>query len=114
MTGYEPVVNPGDYVFVSVERVPPGVAPVASIQEHEGMTIVIARADADRLRLPYDFVASWISLMGTTTLGQGDTFANLVARLAENSVRCYVFAGFHHDHLFMPSDQLDDAMRILL
>jgi hypothetical protein len=58
-----PTVRPGEFVFVSLSDDPPaGVTVHASVREVEGLTVVLDRADADRLGLSYDFVAGWITL----------------------------------------------------
>ena len=42
--------------------VPPDLRPFATVDEDEGLTLVVPRADADRLGLAYDYVAARITL----------------------------------------------------
>ena len=52
-----PSLHPDPYVFAQVPEVPPD-GPFAVIREDEGVTLVLARAQADRLGLPYGSVAA--------------------------------------------------------
>jgi hypothetical protein len=109
-----PELHPGEYVFVTVaEGVPLGVAPVVTVSEPEGLTLVLMRDDADEAGLAYDYVAGWITLRADTTLEQVGLTAAFSARLAEAGISCNVVAGFHHDHLFVPHDRADEAVALL-
>ena len=61
----EPRRLEGEYVFVTVDAEVPGLVTLATVQEVEGLSCVVARSDADRHGLAYDFVAAWISLTVT-------------------------------------------------
>jgi hypothetical protein len=112
--GLQPELQPGEYVFVTVpEGVPLGVAPVATVVEPEGLTLVLTREDADSAGLAYDYVAGWITLGVQTTLQQVGLTASFAGRLAEAGISCNVVAGFHHDHLFVPRDRADEAVVLL-
>jgi hypothetical protein len=39
--------------------------------------------------------------------------AAFAAALAREGISCNVIAGLHHDHLFVPWDRRDDALRAL-
>jgi len=109
-----PQLHPGEYVFVTVpEGVPLGVAPVATVVEPEGLTLVLTRDDADSAGLAYDYVAGWTTLGAQTTLEQVGITAAFATRLAEAGISCNVVAGFHHDHLFVPRDRADEAVTLL-
>ena len=109
-----PELHPGRYVFVSVaEGVPLGVAPVATVVEDEGLTLVLQQEHADEAGLAYDYVARWITLGVETTLEQVGITAAFAATLAEAGISCNVIAGFHHDHLFVPHDRAEEAVGLL-
>lgn len=109
-----PLRHPGSYVFTSVaEGVPLGVAPVATVLEPEGLTLVLAQEDADAAGLAYDYVAAWITLGLATTLDEVGITAAFATRLAEAGISCNVIAGVHHDHLFVPQDRADEAVALL-
>lgn len=110
-----PQLHPGQYVF-TVSRdstVPPGVAPVATVSEDEGLTLVLRRDEADRARLPYDYVAGWITLRVHSALEAVGLTAAVATELAGVGLSCNVVAGFHHDHLFVPYERAAEAIAVL-
>ena len=109
-----PQLHPGRYVFVTVaEGVPLGVAPVVTVVEPEGLTLVLPQEQADEAGLAYDYVAGWITLLLDTTLDQVGITADFSRRLADAGISCNVIAGYHHDHLFVPHDRADEAVALL-
>ena len=108
----QPVFRPGQYVFVDGDGIPEGsgVAIEASVREAEGHSAVIARADADRLGLHYDFVASWITLSVVSALDAVGLTAAVSSELTEHGISCNVIAGLRHDHILVPTDRADDAL----
>jgi hypothetical protein len=55
-------LNPGRYVFTTVDEVPSGVNPVVMVAEQEGLTLVARLEEADAAGLAYEYVAGWITL----------------------------------------------------
>jgi hypothetical protein len=108
----EPVVQPGEFVFVSLP-IPADLPALATVQEAEGLTHVLYRRDADTYGLAYDFVAGWITLHVRSALDDVGLTAAVSAALADAGISCNVLAGFHHDHLLVPHDRVDDAMAAL-
>ena len=57
--------------------------------------------------------AIWLTLdVHSSLLAVGLTAAVSTA-LAEAGIPCTMIAGFHHDHLLVPVDRADDAIRVL-
>ena len=109
-----PVRRPGAFVFVTVDAGEPVPAQAqAAVLEEEGRTLVLAREEADRRGLAYDYVAAWITLTVDSTLDEVGLTAAFSARLAEAGISCNVLAGVQHDHLLVPEDRADDAMACL-
>jgi hypothetical protein len=108
-----PVHQPGEWVFVTVAARPDDVTPVVTVVEAEGDTLVIAREEADRLGLPYDYVAARITLQVHSALEAVGLTAAVATALAEAGISANVVAGFHHDHLFVPADRATDALATL-
>lgn len=108
-----PQFRAGEFVFVAADGLPPNVITEASVREAEGMSAVIARADADRLGIHYDFVASWITLTVLSPLDSVGLTAAVAMELAEHDISCNVVAGLRHDHLLVPYDRADDALSAL-
>lgn len=110
-----PVRNPGVYVFATL---PTGLAidmapVVASIREAEGLSVVLAERDALSLGLPTLFRAAWLTLSVHSDLEALGLTAAVSAALAEAGIACNVVAGNCHDHLFVPYEQADAAMKTL-
>ena len=102
------------YVYVTVphdDAETMGAA--ASIVENEGTTLVIPQAEADALGLGYDYVAGWITLEVYSALHAIGLTAAVSGALADAGISCNVLAGFHHDHLLVPEDDLDSALEVL-
>jgi hypothetical protein len=106
--------RPGEFVFVSLPgEVPAGLAVAASICEDEGLTVVIARAEADAAGLSYDFVAAWISLEVHSALEAVGLTAAFSTALGDAGVSCNVLAGYFHDHILVPIADADRALAVL-
>lgn len=114
LAGMQPQPRPGTYVFVVVGRsARPDVQVLASVEEPEGLTLVTTREDADRAGLSYDFVAGWITLHVHSALDAVGLSAAVSTALARAGISCNVLAGYHHDHLLVPVERLDDALGVL-
>ncbi|UFR06617.1 ACT domain-containing protein [Streptomyces sp. Go40/10] len=114
LRGLRPELNPGRYVFTMAEGgVPSGVSPVVTVAEQEGLTLVVPQADADAAGMAYDYVAAWITLSVHSALDAVGLTAAVARALAAEGLSCNVVAGFHHDHLFVPHDEAERAVRTL-
>ncbi len=84
-----PELHPGEYVFTSASdaAVPAGVAPVVTVAEEEGLTMVLRKEDADRLGLGYEYVAGWITLRVHSALEAVGLTAAVSAALARGGLR---------------------------
>jgi hypothetical protein len=113
-----PQLNGGSYVFV---QAPDDAADgedgaedaVVTVAEAEGRTLVLPRERADALGLPYEFVASWITLRVHSALDAVGLTAAFATALTREGIPANVVAGYFHDHVFVPEDRRDDAMRVL-
>ncbi|WP_127356011.1 ACT domain-containing protein [Actinacidiphila soli] len=116
LSGMKPQLNPGRYVFATLpgsRDVPSGVRPVATVAEDEGLTLVVPQEEADRAGLGYDYVAAWITLRVHSALDAVGLTGAFATALADAGLSCNVVAGFHHDHLFVPYEQAEQAVVIL-
>ena len=110
----KPTARDGEFVVVSVDPLRlVGMPAEAIIREDEGPTVVMKRSDADAEGIPYDFVAAWITLTVHSDLAAVGLTAAFSTALANAGISCNVLAGFHHDHLLVPSDRRDDALAAL-
>jgi uncharacterized protein len=114
LSGMSPELRPGRYVFTVVEAgIPPGLTPVVTVAEPEGLTLVVRLEDADAAGLPYDYVAAWITLRVHSALDAVGLTAAVAQELAAAGLSCNVVAGFHHDHLFLPHERAAEAVVLL-
>jgi hypothetical protein len=111
----EPILNAGTYAFASL---PPGtdwkgLGPIASMQEAEGITVVVPEEVAVKHGLPVLFRAAWITLAVQSDLQAVGLTAAFGGALARAGISCNVIAGAHHDHLFVPVEAAARAMVVL-
>ena len=110
-----PELHSGRYAFVTL---PQGCSLdqsriVASIREPEGLSVIQAEEDAVDLRLPIAFIAAWITIAVNSDLAAVGLTAAFSTALGQAGISCNVVAGVHHDHLFVPVDQAQQAMAVL-
>ena len=112
LASLSPRLNPGRFVFCSVPQ--PTVVQVAaalgSFREAEGTTLILAREEAERLGLAYDYLAAWITLEVHSSLAAVGLTAAFAEALAGEGISCNVIAGFHHDHLFVAEADAERAL----
>ena len=115
LANLEPALNPGTYAFIvapSGVQIPPDQI-IASIREPEGLSLVIPEQLARNLELPVAYSAAWITLTVHSDLSAVGLTAAFSGALGEAGISCNVIAGVHHDHLFVPADQSQQAMTVL-
>lgn len=111
----KPKQNPGEFVFCEVSD----LSQVSSndilmfFGEEEGITIIIEKELADRLKLSYSVVLSWITLTVHSSLTAVGLTASFSKALAKKGISCNVVAAYHHDHIFVDKKDTEEAMIIL-
>ncbi|MEU3903454.1 MULTISPECIES: ACT domain-containing protein [Streptomyces] len=116
LSGMRPELNEGRYVFCTVPGAtapPAGTAPVATVLEAEGLTLVLRQEEADAAGLAYDYTAGWITLRVHSALDAVGLTGAFAAELAAHGLSCNVIAGYHHDHLFVAADRAAEAVAVL-
>ncbi|WP_432122099.1 ACT domain-containing protein [Streptomyces sp. S1] len=114
LAGLRPELDPGRYVFTTVDGpAPAGVAPVVTVTEPEGLTLVVRQEEADAASLAYDYVAGRITLRVHSALDAVGLTAAVAGELAAAGMSCNVVAGFHHDHLFVEHARAEEALAVL-
>lgn len=112
----KPEMQPGIFVFCTVapnERIPAALNPLLTFREQEGTTLVILREEAEAAGLRYAFTSCLITLTVHSALDAVGFLAAITAHLAAAGISVNVVSAFHHDHLFVPVDNADEAMVIL-
>jgi uncharacterized protein len=105
--------HPGRYVFTTVTALPPGVRPVMTFTEDEGLTVILGQDEADAAGLPYDLVTEWITLTVHSALDAVGLTAAVSGTLARAGIGANMVAAVHHDHLFVPAGTAGEAVRLL-
>jgi len=110
-----PVMAQPAYVYCSFIDfgLPIGLVPFCTVREDEGLTAVIGRLDAERLRLPYTFESRLITLSVHSSLEAVGFIAVISRTLAQAGIPCNAIAGYCHDHIFVPVDRAEEAMTLL-
>jgi hypothetical protein len=110
-----PELNAGEYVFCSLDvpNLPENVTPLGLFREKEGMTIILPKAQADQLGLPYSFVGAWITLNVHSSLEAIGLTAAVSQALTRAGISCNIVAAYFHDHIFVPLKDADRALKIL-
>ncbi|RAJ05518.1 hypothetical protein LX64_02678 [Chitinophaga skermanii] len=112
----QPVLHEGAYVFCTVDlpTLPVDFNEILfSFKEQEGTTLVLQQAVADRLELPYGYVAAWITLTVHSSLAAVGLTAAFSSALAKHGISCNVVAGYYHDHIFVAQEDAVRAMEVL-
>ena len=88
-------------------------ASAATIEEAEGLTVVLRRADADALGIDYGYVAAWLTLTVHSSLEAVGLTARFASALAAEGIGCNVLAAYHHDHILVDARDRDRALTVL-
>ena len=115
LSSMQPVLNPGEYVFCTVAAagsVRPELV-LGSFREAEGLTMIMARADADAYGMPYGASMAWLTLTVHSSLAAVGLTAAVATALAIEGISCNVVAAYYHDHLFVGFADAARALKVL-
>jgi len=107
--------RPGVFAYIAVQVPTPGLIAAAHAVVKEGRltTIVLPVDAAVRAGQVTDVQFAWLTLTVRSSLDAVGLTAVVSARLAAIGIPCNVLAGYHHDHLLVPVDRVDDAIDVL-
>jgi uncharacterized protein len=111
----EPVLHEGVYAYCSVphDAAITALAPVVTVREREGLTLVLPEEQAIAAGLRVLFRAAWISLTVHSDLEAVGLTAAFSSALGQAGISCNVVAGAFHDHIFVPMAQSRKALEVL-
>lgn len=112
----KPVHNYGDYVFCKVDKLVNIDLNdiVMFFKEEEAITVILNKEIADKLKLEYALIMSWITLTVHSSLEAVGLTAAFSKALSDKGISCNVVAAFYHDHIFVGKNDLEEAMKVLL
>lgn len=110
-----PQLQNGDYVFSTTKAIDTILRDdvICEFKEKEGTTIILEREKADHYNLPYDYIASWITLKIHSSLDAVGLTAIFSSELAKHHISCNVIAGYYHDHIFVHKNDGEKAIKVL-
>lgn len=110
-----PILNVGEYVFSTVSDINTVLRSdtLFEFKEEEGTTIILSKEKADKLNLPYHYIASWITLKVHSSLEAVGLTAAFSTELTKHNISCNVVAGYYHDHIFLDKKDEQKAMKAL-
>jgi len=109
----DPELLPGEYVFTTAEKAPVGVDALCLFREPEGVTAIVARADAERLGLTSSETWRLITLRVHSSLAAVGFLARILPELARKGIPANVVSAYFHDHLFVPAGCAGEALQLL-
>ncbi|MCF2706490.1 ACT domain-containing protein [Arcanobacterium haemolyticum] len=107
------VVNAGEFVYALMSDLPSDCRVLATFNESEGSSAVVAARDARALNLDCSDIFACLTLDVHSALTSVGLTALVSSALAEAGISCNVVAGYYHDHLLVPVKRADEATRLL-
>jgi len=112
-----PLMIDEEFVFLTFDNGHYGdhaeLEPFATVVEGESLTLLVPKAKADSQQLSYDSTFRGITLRVHSSLEAVGLTAAFATELAKRGISANVLAGYYHDHIFVPSAQVEHAMTAL-
>lgn len=110
----QPILSKERYVYciLAYPQVPKASV-WATIQEEEGLTLIMKQEDADRQALSYEGIWSRITLSVHSSLHAVGLTAVVSKQLAEAGISANIVAGYYHDHIFVQTEKAELACDLL-
>jgi len=110
----KPVLDNKEYFFCTILKgVPKELDPILIFKEKEGVTLILDRKSADLHSLPYSGIWSLITLSVHSDISAVGFLAFITEKLAKAGISVNVVSAYYHDHLFVPFEVKEKAMKIL-
>lgn len=110
-----PALSPETYVFTTVKGDQPAsqVPHIMRFEEAEGTTYILKHEDAERAGMNTVYRCRMITLTIHSALDAIGFLAAITRELASAGISVNAVSAYYHDHLFVPHDRAEDAMRVL-
>ena len=116
LSSMRPELHDGEFEFCTLpagRAIPDGLHPVVTVAEVEGTTVIVPVADAIAGGYAETFRCAWITLTVNSALTAVGLTAAVATALTSDGIACNVVAGYHHDHLFVPTASARAAVAAL-
>lgn len=117
LKGMRPILQEGVFVFASLrpeeEDMVPTLRPLGQFREAEGLTLILAEAEAAKAGLAASGPMRQITLTIHSALEAVGLTAAFSTALTAAGISANVVAGFYHDHIFVPERDAERAMAAL-
>ncbi len=114
----QPVLGEPKYVFASLDKDScvsiAQLEPLSMFYEKEGLTVIVLKANADILNIPYQGVFQCITLNVYSSLDAVGLTAAVSCALAGQGISANVVAAYYHDYIFVPVAKSHQALSCLL
>lgn len=111
-----PELQEGEFVFCTMNSAAAlklRLTPIGQFLEDEGLTLILAKAEAEANGLDLTYPCRMITLKIHSSLEAVGFLAAVTAKLAHRGISVNAISAYFHDHLFVPSDSADEAMNVL-
>ncbi|NGN96455.1 ACT domain-containing protein [Grimontia sp. S25] len=90
------------------------LAPLATFQEAEGLTLLLEKSVADSASMVFEGVYRQITLTVHSSLDAVGLTAAVSTKLAEKGISANLLAAYYHDHIFVQAEKAEAALAALL
>lgn len=106
--------RPGVFAFVSLSEPVEMDDRIHAVVREAGSVTVVTTIEVARERgWEWEFEAAWLTLEVHSALEAVGLTAAVAEALATEAIPCNVLAGYYHDHLLVPVERADDAIRAI-
>jgi uncharacterized protein len=116
LSSIKPRLRDEQFVFCSVlelEFKKLTINPICIFHEDEGISLIVAKSDADSASLKYDGTWSLITCEVNSDLNAVGFIAAMSKMISDAGISVNTVSAFHHDHLFVPTDRVEEVMLLL-
>ena len=113
----QPVLEEVSYAFLTFPEGSYGdgshLNPIGMFKEKEGMTLIVPTDEARNNNQNVEAEFRCISLQIHSSLEAVGLTAAISNKLAEAGISANVVAAYFHDHVFVPADKAEQALKVL-
>ncbi len=115
LASMDPTLVAGEFVFCTEGEGTDAdkLNPVLQFREAEGRTFIVRKEEAEARAIPFQYPCRQITLNVHSSLSAVGFLAAITQKLAARGISVNAVSAYYHDHLFISSDRVDEAMKIL-